>query len=139
MNTKTRAPRYLLSLSVATLLLAPVAGSALAQEQPATSPPSQDLPPPPPPPDSEGRVTGMTPPKYPQKELRDGIGGVTLVAVAINDKGDVLMVSVLESSRNKNLDAAAVAAAWTWKFNPGFRDGVRVGGTVLVPVNFNPG
>ena len=136
MNIQSRPPRYLLSLSVATLLLAPVAGNAVAQEQPATPPPSQDAPPPP---DSEGRVTGMTPPKYPQKELRDGIGGVTLVAVAINDKGDVLMVSVLESSRNKNLDAAAVAAAWTWKFNPGFRDGVRVGGTVLVPVNFNPG
>jgi protein TonB len=48
-------------------------------------------------------------------------------------------VQIQKSSRNRNLDRAAMDAARKWKFNPGMRGGQKVGGDVLVPVNFNPG
>ena len=50
----------------------------------------------------------------------------------------MLDVKVEKSSRNRNLDRAAMDAARKWRFNPGLRNGVKVGGDVRVPVNFNP-
>ena len=80
----------------------------------------------------------MNPPRYPSKELRDGIGGIVMLRVTIDAQGNVLDVQIQKSSRNRNLDRAAMDAARKWKFNPGMRGGQKVGGDVLVPVNFSP-
>jgi len=86
--------------------------------------------------DISGRA--MNPPKYPSQELRDGVGGSVMLLVTIDANGTVLNVSVKKSSRNRNLDRAAMDAARRWRFNPGIRNGQKVGGDVLVPVNFTP-
>lgn len=125
-------------LGVAVALMA-LAGFAAAQEPPATAPaPAAEVPPPPPPPDSEGVVWNMTPPKYPFTEARLGVGGVVILRVAIDAEGFVLGVSIEQSSGNNALDKAATDAAVNWKFIPGLRDGVPVGGDVLVPIRFTP-
>lgn len=77
-------------------------------------------------------------PVYPPEERRRGIGGLVMLLVQINERGEVLDVSVEKSSGNRNLDRAAMQAARRWKFNAGMQNGQRVGGTVRVPVNFNP-
>ena len=65
--------------------------------------------------------------------------GVVMLRVTIDASGNVLDVQIQKSSRNRNLDRAAMDAARKWRFNPGMRGGQKVGGDVLVPVNFNPG
>ena len=62
-----------------------------------------------------------------------------MLRVTIDSNGNVLHVNVHKSSRNRNLDRAAMDAARRWRFNPGMRNGQKVGGDVLVPVTFNPG
>jgi len=66
------------------------------------------------------------------------VGGTVVLRVTIDANGNVLNVVVDKSSRNRNLDRAAMDAARRWKFNPGLRNGVKVGGDVLVPVKFTP-
>ncbi len=61
-----------------------------------------------------------------------------ILRVTIDANGNVLDVAVHKSSRNRNLDRSAMDAARRWKFNPGLRNGVKVGGDVLVPVKFTP-
>ena len=80
----------------------------------------------------------MNPPRYPSQELRQGIGGMVMLLVTIDASGNVLDVKIEKSSRNRNLDRAAMDAARKWRFNPGLRNGVKVGGDVRVPVNFTP-
>jgi protein TonB len=77
-------------------------------------------------------------PKYPVEELNACVGGTVMVLVTIDANGTVLDVAVQKSSRNRNLDRSALDAARHWKFNPGSRSGQRVGGPVLVPVQFTP-
>jgi protein TonB len=66
------------------------------------------------------------------------VGGTVMLRVTIDSSGNVLDVAIDKSSRNRNLDRAAMDAARRWKFNPGLRNGVKVGGDVLVPVKFTP-
>jgi protein TonB len=61
-----------------------------------------------------------------------------VLRVTIDASGNVLNVSIERSSRNRNLDRSAMDAARRWKFNPGMRNGQKVGGDVLVPVDFIP-
>ena len=57
----------------------------------------------------------------------------------IDASGNVLNVTTDKSSRNRDLDRAAMDAARKWRFNPGRSGGQVVGGDVIVPVNFqNP-
>ncbi len=44
--------------------------------------------------------------------------------------------SVYKSSRNRDLDRAAVAGVRKWKINPGKKNGQNVGGSALVTVDF---
>ena len=68
----------------------------------------------------------------------DGVGGTVVLRVTIDAAGNVLDVAIERSSRNRNLDRSAMDAARRWKFNPGMRNGQKVGGAVLVPVKFTP-
>jgi len=46
-------------------------------------------------------------------------------------------VTVEKSSRNRDLDRAAMEAARKWRFNPSIRDGQPAAGRVRVPVDFS--
>ncbi|MBN4841748.1 energy transducer TonB, partial [Citrobacter braakii] len=60
----------------------------------------------------------LNPPRYPPQELRQGVGGTVILVISIDAQGNVLDIQVEKSSRNRNLDRAAVEAARRWKFNP---------------------
>ena len=106
------------------------------------APPPAPPAPPSIPPDFEASedITGrrMNPPRYPPQEMRRGIGGTVVLLVTIDAQGNVLDISVERSSRNRNLDRAAIDAARKWRFNPGRRNGAPTGGVVRVPIDFVP-
>ena len=73
------------------------------------------------------------PPKYPAQELRDGIGGTVMLLIAIDACGRPLDITVQKSSKNINLDKAAMNAARSWKFPASAK--IYQG---IVPVRFTP-
>jgi len=81
----------------------------------------------------------MNQPKYPPAELRAGVGGTVVVIVTIDGNGNVTDVAIEKSSRNRNLDRAAMDAARRSKFNPAKKGGVGVPSRVRVPYEFNLG
>ena len=81
----------------------------------------------------------MHPPKYPVEAVRNHISGEVVLKVAIDEHGTPVSAeveSVEPEQSTRVLADAAIAAAMQWRFNPGFKNGVPVGGTMLVPVNF---
>lgn len=74
--------------------------------------------------------------RYPIEAAFSGLSGKTLLRVTIDDKGRVLDVGIEQTSRSWALDHAAMTQARQWRFQPGIRNGVPVGGPVLVPVRF---
>ncbi|AAO27917.1 TonB family protein [Xylella fastidiosa subsp. fastidiosa] len=79
----------------------------------------------------------MNPPKYPPTALRAGIQGEVVLIIDVDADGNVTNVSVEKSSRNRDLDRAAIDAASKWKFNPSVINGKKSAGRVRVPVNFS--
>ena len=81
----------------------------------------------------------MNPPQYPPSALRAGIQGTVILVVDVDANGNVTNVSVEKSSRNRDLDRAAMQAARRWRFNPSIVNGQPAAGRVRVPVDFNLG
>ncbi|MDR1076328.1 MAG: energy transducer TonB [Xanthomonadaceae bacterium] len=80
------------------------------------------------------------PPQYPPAALRAGVEGQVVLLIDIDENGNVLNVTVeRNTSRNHDLERAAVAAARKWTFNPRVVNGKREGARVRVPVDFNLG
>ncbi|MEY3517071.1 MAG: hypothetical protein RIS67_1288, partial [Pseudomonadota bacterium] len=65
-----------------------------------------------------------------------GATGTVVIQVTYDANGTVLDASVHKSSRNRDLDRAALAGIRKWKINPGIKNGQPVGGTALVSVDF---
>ena len=59
-----------------------------------------------------------------------------ILVVDVDANGNVTNVSVEKSSRNRDLDRAAVDAARKWRFNAEVVNGVPTAGRVRVPVDF---
>ena len=78
----------------------------------------------------------MNPPRYPPAAFRAGIQGEVILIIDVDANGNVTNVSVEKSSRNRDLDRAAMEAARKWKFNPAQSGGTKAAGRVRVPVNF---
>jgi len=81
----------------------------------------------------------MYPPKYPAEAVRNRVTGKVMLKVSVDERGmptsaEVESVKPEESARV--LADAAIATAMKWRFNPGIKDGVPVGGSVMVPVDF---
>jgi TonB family protein len=76
------------------------------------------------------------PPEYPRDELNSGIEGTTLMLVLADETGHPAAVAIEYSSGNRQLDLAAVNAAYRWKFHAGKTNGNPVAGIVRVPVSF---
>ena len=117
-----------------------------ARAQAALAAPAAPVAPPPPPPalaagadyapSEDISARANFPPVYPEAAFKACAFGVVRVLVSIDAQGNVLDVTINRSSRNRDLDRAAMDAARQWKFNPGQVDGQPVGGDIIVPVNF---
>ena len=81
----------------------------------------------------------MNPPRYPPAAARAGIEGTVILIIDVDANGNVTNVAVEKSSRNRDLDRAAMEAARKWRFNAATRDGAAAAGTVRVPVDFKLG
>ncbi len=78
------------------------------------------------------------PPQYPLAMNVLGFGGTMMLLVVVNDCGKVVDMHIERTTRLRLLDKAAADAVRGWVFNPGMKDGQRVGGMVRVPLNFSP-
>ncbi len=76
------------------------------------------------------------PPSYPPTALRAHQQGTTILLLTVNVAGRVTRAAIAETSGNADLDAAALYAAWTWKFYPRRLDGAAVTSRLRVPVQF---
>jgi len=73
---------------------------------------------------------------YPDLARQAGIGGTTIVQVAVNELGEAVNPEVLKSSGNVSLDAAAMNAATITSWNPALKDGLPVRVKIALPVVF---
>lgn len=81
----------------------------------------------------------MYPPKYPAEALRNHISGKVVLRVAVNENGtptSAEVASVKPEESGHVLADAAIAAAMQWRYNPATQGGNRVGGEILVPIDF---
>jgi len=76
------------------------------------------------------------PPPYPAKARRRNLQGTVILEVDVSAAGKVDRLRINESCGHRVLDRAAMAAVREWVFEPGSRNGVHIGMTVLVPVRF---
>src|SRR5690606_24297917 len=81
----------------------------------------------------------MNPPQYPPAAARAGIEGTVVLVIDVAATGNVTDVSFETSSRNRDLDRAAMQAARRWRFNPSVVNGQKAAGRVRVPVTFQLG
>lgn len=79
------------------------------------------------------------PPRYPPQALRRGESGTVLVRVHVGPDGVPTSVSLVQSSRSRWLDKAALDAVRDWRFRPAQINGRPTVGTVIVPIDFKPG
>ena len=94
-----------------------------------------------------GPVTGIAlqylsnpKPLYPREALRDGLQGMVMLRVVVDETGNPIEVSVATSSGHRALDRAAREQVLRkWKFVPARRNGrvVRAVGTVPVAFTLN--
>lgn len=97
-----------------------------------------------PPPGKEDHAPGIDislrnrqPPHYPLAAIAAHHQGTVVLDVAIDETGQVRGVTVERSSGYPEIDQAAIDAAKGWRYNPGMRNGIPVGGVVRTPVNFS--
>lgn len=75
-------------------------------------------------------------PAYPIPAMRRGMQGVVTLLVAVDAKGRVTEVRLLESSGHGILDRAAQDAVAKWIFQPATEAGEAVPGAARVPIRF---
>ena len=78
----------------------------------------------------------QVPPRYPQRAMRRGEGGLVRVQVVVGANGEPTSVTIATSSESRDLDKAALDAVRRWKFRPAQRNGVAVSGSLVVPIEF---
>ncbi|MBN1938309.1 MAG: TonB family protein, partial [Candidatus Aminicenantes bacterium] len=82
------------------------------------------------------RLVKHVDPIYPEDALREGIEGDVTLNLTVGFKGRVERAVVVKSI--PKLDAAAVAAARQWEFEPGLMEGIPIQATLQVTINFTP-
>ncbi|GAB3347799.1 TonB family protein [Lysobacter tyrosinilyticus] len=83
-----------------------------------------------------GAADGLPPPAYPAEALAKKQDGKVVLLVDMDATGTVTGVKVERSEPAGVFDAAAVEAAWKWRFKPEQETGKAVAGRVRVPVTF---
>ncbi len=105
---------------------APATAAAPGNQAPTLAP--NDIPVP---------IPGQSPaPDYPAAAMRRRISGTVAVRVEVGTDGVPTHVVVENSSRNRDLDRAALEAVRTWRFQPAQRDGQAVASSIVIPVDF---
>jgi protein TonB len=61
--------------------------------------------------------------EYPKSAVSDGVEGTVKLKVLVTETGDVAEVTVVESSRDRRLDAAAREFVARWKYLPATQNG----------------
>jgi TonB family protein len=72
------------------------------------------------------KLVNRTEPAYPSKSLKRARGGKIVLKLLINENGRVSRVLVDQGSPHKDLEAAAVGAVLSWKYEPATEEGVPV-------------
>ncbi len=83
------------------------------------------------------RLLSAPQPEYPRSALRAGLTGRVVLRIDVGTDGRPREVVVVESSRHRVLDQAAVRAVQRWRFEPAMRDGVAVPATVQQVISFD--
>lgn len=76
-------------------------------------------------------------PQYPRKAAVDGISGFVRLEFTVNADGSVRDVRVVEGKPRGVFDAAAVTAAYKWRFKPKVVDGQAVAQKGTLQIDFN--
>lgn len=74
--------------------------------------------------------------QYPEAAKADGVEGRAVLKILIDADGSVQDAEVVQSAGHAALDAAALAAAPTFRFTAGTVDGKAVKTTVMLPISF---
>jgi protein TonB len=82
------------------------------------------------------RFAGNRPPNYPLLAQQRGWEGTVLLALQIDERGNVTEATVARSSGYDVLDAEAVAAVREWRGEPATRNGAAVATKETLPVRF---
>jgi protein TonB len=88
------------------------------------------------PPRPVSAASGNRTPSYPAEARRRHLEGLVVLKVAVSARGTPDDVAVLKSSGHAVLDAAALAAVRSWRFEPATRSGLAVAAPAEVPVRF---
>ena len=76
------------------------------------------------------------PPKYPQLAAEQKVEGRVMLVVDVAIDGSAAAVELERSSGDASLDAAAMKAAKSWKYQPAVEKGKPVASRVRVPIDF---
>ena len=77
-----------------------------------------------------------TPPDYPRKAQRRNQQGIVMVEALVDENGEILEITVIESSGYPLLDRAALKAVARWEFQPRVVGSRAMRSKVQVPVAF---
>lgn len=83
------------------------------------------------------RLLSAPAPEYPRSALRAGASGNVVLRIEVQANGRPGAVSVVQSSRHRDLDRAAVQAVRRWRFQPALREGAPVAATVQQVISFD--
>lgn len=106
---------------------APSPAPATTAAQPGAAPTDASVP----------RPLTMPSPDYPATALRAGAGGNVVLRIEVRADGRPGAIEVVDSSRNRELDRAAVRAVRRWRFQPAMRDGIAVPASVQQTISFD--
>lgn len=87
--------------------------------------------------DERPRVLKKVDPEYPQLAKMTGVEGIVVLAVLIDESGNIEDIEVVKSLGNTGCDEAAVEAVKQWQFAPATRQGKPIAARVTLPVLFN--
>lgn len=73
---------------------------------------------------------------YPEEVRRKSIEGTAIIRIVVETDGSVSSSSLVSSSGNAQLDAAAVNVMYSWQFAPAKRNGIAVRSTAQIPYVF---
>ncbi len=82
------------------------------------------------------RLVSSPAPAYPRNALRSGASGDVQLRIQVGADGVPAGVEVVVSSRNRDLDRAAVQAVRRWRFQPALQNGVPVAAIVQQTISF---
>lgn len=85
--------------------------------------------------DTPPRPLKTKPPQYPQRMRADGVSGVVVVTMVIDDAGKVIACQVAKTS-NDAFNEPALAAVRNWVFEPAKVSGKAVRAKVSIPLKF---